>query len=87
MLQEKGVYKPTAGVIINDFNINNRKLGLFKLDIEGDEEFNKYHINTSIENESVKSLNASGYVDFAIEKPYLNLDVDLNQLDLSFLVI
>jgi len=84
LLQEKGVYKPTAGVTISDFNINNRALGLYKLGVEGDDEFNKYHINTSIENESVKSLNASGYVDFATEQPYLNLDVDLNQLDLSF---
>ena len=84
LLQEKGVYKPTAGIEIADFNINNRKLGLFKLNIEGDDEFNKYHINSSIENETLKSLNAIGYVDFSTENPYLNLDVDLNQLDLSF---
>jgi len=84
LLQEKGVYKPIAGVAITDFNINNRELGLFKLDVEGDDEFNKYRISSSIENESVKSLNANGYVDFTIEHPFLNLDVDLNQLDFSF---
>ena len=84
LFQEKGIYKPTAGINIVDFNINNRQLGLFKLDVEGDDEFNKYHINSSIVNESVKSLNANGYVDFATEQPYLNLDVELNQLDLSF---
>ncbi|PHS07989.1 MAG: N-acetyl-gamma-glutamyl-phosphate reductase [Kordia sp.] len=84
LLQEKGVYKPTARISIADFNINNRKLGLFKLDVEGDDQFKKYHISSSIENESVKSLNANGYVDFITENPYLNLDIDLNLLDLSF---
>jgi len=84
LLQEKGLYKPNAGLVIDDFNINDRHLGLFNLNIEGDDDFKVYNIKSSIVNENVKSLNVNGSVDFSPENPYLDLDVILNKLDLSF---
>jgi len=84
LLQENGKYKPFADVTVKDFNINNRNLGLFNLNVKGDDKLDKYYVNSSIENEHIKSLNIDGYVDFAKENPYLDLEVDLNKLDLSF---
>jgi len=84
LLQEKGLYKPNAGLVIDDFNINGNHLGLFNLNVEGDDDFNVYNIKSSIVNENIKALNVNGSVDFAPENPYLDLDVILNQLNLSF---
>jgi len=84
LLQEKGVYKPNAGLVIDDFNINGNHLGLFNLNVEGDDDFNVYNIKSSIVNENIKALDINGSVDFAPENPYLDLDLSLNQLDLSF---
>jgi len=84
LLQEKGVYKPVAGLEIDNFHINERRLGIFKLNVVGDDNFNKYNISSSIVNENVKSLDAHGSINFTTDNPYLDLDVALNELDLSF---
>ena len=84
LIQSKGIYKPTAEIEISDFNINEHNLGAFKLNVEGDDTFNTYKINSSIINETVKSFNAIGKIDFSSQEPQLNLDVALRQFDLSF---
>ena len=84
LIQDKGVYKPLAKIELANFSINDRYLGLFKLDIEGDGALNNLMLNSSIENKNIKSLNANGFIDFSNKTPNLNLAVELNKLDLSF---
>ncbi|MDC3388027.1 translocation/assembly module TamB [Flavobacteriaceae bacterium] len=84
LLQDKGIYKPIAKMNIIDFNINNRLLGLFNLDITGNDKLNIYNLFSSIENENLKSFEAKGNLDFNKSEPNLNLDINLNKLDLSF---
>ena len=82
--QTKGIYKPTAAIAISNFNINEQNLGLFKLNVEGNESFNKYSINSSIVNENVKSFLANGAIDFSPKQPQLDLQVAFEEFNISF---
>lgn len=73
--QNNNVYQPTASVKVDSLNINNIALGALNLDIEGDNSFKKFTINSSLENENVKSFLAEG--SFAIENKETVLDLDL----------
>ena len=84
LLQKKNIYKPTADLAISDFSINDRNLGLFKLEVEGNENFNTYAVNSSVTNNTIKTFNALGTVDFKPDTPQLNLALALQDFDLSF---
>jgi hypothetical protein len=84
LVQTKGVYKPSAGLEISNFNINKHNLGLFKLGVEGDDTFNTYKIKSSVTYENLKSFNAIGNIDFSPKTPQIDLDIALDQFDLSF---
>jgi hypothetical protein len=57
--QNKAIYKPTASLVIDHLNINKTDLGDLKFDIEGDQNLEKFTINSFLENENFESFNAS----------------------------
>jgi hypothetical protein len=82
--QDRYGYKPTANFELANFGINDINLGLFKLDIKGNETLNNYSINSSISNEGKKTLDADGYLDLTKKYPFLDLNLNLKSLDFSF---
>jgi hypothetical protein len=73
--QENSIYQPTTSLVADDLAINKILLGKLSLDIEGDNSFKKFKVNSSIENENLESFLAQG--NLTIENKQTNLDLDL----------
>ncbi|MHA7057038.1 translocation/assembly module TamB domain-containing protein [Aquimarina sp. M1] len=84
ILQDKGVYFPSSTVIINDLAVNETDLGELRINVSGNESLTEYNINTRLVNKkSVKTLSAIGSIDVSDHNPNMNIDLNLDQLDMS----
>ncbi|MGO4819650.1 translocation/assembly module TamB domain-containing protein [Flavobacterium sp. W22_SRS_FP1] len=83
--QNNEVYKPTASLVIDHLNINETDLGVFKFDIEGDQNLEKFTINSLLENESLESLNAQGYFKIVNKETVLDMNLKLAKFNLGLL--
>ncbi|MCL7752936.1 translocation/assembly module TamB domain-containing protein [Polaribacter sp. Z022] len=82
-VQREGVYSPEALMSIKDFEVNNFKQGDLVLNVKGDNSYEKYKVDLSINNEKVKSIAASGSLDFSEQRPLIDLDVYLEDFGLD----
>ncbi|MGY0426589.1 MAG: translocation/assembly module TamB domain-containing protein, partial [Polaribacter sp.] len=82
-VQKKGTYKPEATLVVKDFEVNNFKQGDLSINIEGDDSYEKYNVDVSIENKNVKSIAATGTLDFSLDKPIVDLEVYLEEFKLD----
>ncbi|WP_245891986.1 translocation/assembly module TamB domain-containing protein [Polaribacter glomeratus] len=76
-VQKGNDYSPQAVLIINDFQVNKFKQGDLAINIKGDNSYEKYTVDLSIDNEKVKSIAAIGSVDFSNSRPIIDLEVFL----------
>ena len=84
-LQQEGAYFPKSNLTIDDVIINTIEFGDLNMAIDGNEDLTKYQIQSALINDSVRSFNALGTIDFASKVPQLDIDVRLNELDLKAL--
>ncbi len=82
-IQKQGAYYPNSTVTIDDVVVNGVEFGDLSLQINGNKDLTKYNINTTLINENVTSISAVGEIDVSIDKPQINLDVVLNQFNIS----
>ncbi|WP_439131664.1 translocation/assembly module TamB domain-containing protein [Polaribacter sp.] len=82
-IQNNNVYKPEAALIIKDFEVNNFKQGELAISIIGDNSYEKYNVDLSIKNEKVKSIAATGVLDFTNKRPLVDLEVFLEEYNLE----
>ena len=82
-IQKENVYNPEAVLVIKDFEVNNFKQGELAITIIGDNSFEKYKVDLSIKNEKVKSIDATGMLDFSGKRPLIDLQVFLEDYDLQ----
>ena len=83
--QNNAIYQPTASLEIRDLNVNDNLLGNLFLDIQGDENFRKFSINSEIENENFKSFKASGGLEIVNNETILDLDLSFQKFNLGVL--
>ena len=83
--QNNAVYQPTSSLKIDHLNINKIDIGNLNFDIEGDENFKKFTVNSSIENENLESFNANGTFEIANNQTNLNLKVNFDKFNLAVL--
>ncbi|MFV8325835.1 translocation/assembly module TamB domain-containing protein [Flavobacterium sp. ZS1P14] len=83
--QNKNVYQPTASIVIDHLNLNKTDLGVLNFDIEGDESFKKFTINSTIENENVESFNADGNFEIVNKETILDLKLKFEKFNLGTL--
>lgn len=83
--QKNAVYQPTAQLQINDLLVNENELGNLKLDILGDDTFQKFVINSQIENQNFKSLSAQGDLQIVNNETVLDLDLNFQKFNLGIL--
>ncbi len=83
--QEEDVYQPTAALNIDDLKVNDHLLGNLDLNIEGDEFFRNFTIDSEIENENIKSFKANGGLQIIKDKTNLNLEMNFQKFDLGVL--
>lgn len=82
-VQSKGKYAPEGTLIIKDFEVNNFKQGDLALNIKGNNSYKIYDVDLSIENEKVKSIAATGNLDFSTQRPLIDLEVYLEDFGLD----
>ncbi|ARV10701.1 N-acetyl-gamma-glutamyl-phosphate reductase [Winogradskyella sp. PC-19] len=75
LLQNEGVYLPKSDIEIEQFNVNQYNLGNLKAIVKGDNSLTKYNIDVELQNTSVKTLDATGFVDVNKRNPNINVDV------------
>jgi hypothetical protein len=83
--QNNEIYKPTASLVIDHLNINETDLGVFKFDIEGDQNLEEFTINSFLEKESVESFNAYGNFKVVNKETVLNMNLKLAKFNLGVL--
>lgn len=76
-VQKENIYSPEAVLVIKDFYVNKFEQGDLAINIKGDNSYEKYNVDLSINKEKVKSIAATGILDFSSTRPLIDLDVFL----------
>ncbi len=82
-LQKEGQYSPKGNLSVKGFKINSFEQGDLLLDVVGENSYEKYSVDLSLENANRKSITANGTVDFTQQRPILDLKVALNKFQLN----
>lgn len=81
--QENEIVAPEGNLYIEDFYINDYSQGNLTLNVTGDNSYEKYNVNLSLENENAKNISATGGIDFSTERPVIDLDIYLKEYDIA----
>ncbi len=84
-LQREALYYPSSNVTIDNLIINDNEMGDLVLNISGNEDLTSYDINTILTNKDVESITAIGNIAVNELASTINLDVGLNDFNLSAL--
>ncbi len=79
ILQKEGVYLPNSNITINELRANNFELGDLTADISGNESLTNYTVDLNLENDGIKSLNASGTIDVSDTNSNIDLEVNFEE--------
>lgn len=82
-LKKKGAFYPNSSLVIDNLKLNDVEFGDLNLDISGNSDLTQYTINSSLENNNVKSLTAQGSIGVAETNSQIDLDVVLNQFNMT----
>ena len=82
-LQKEGLYSPKGKLSISDFKINSFEQGNLDLNIVGDNSYEKYAVDLTLENANRKSIFADGSIDFSGQRPIVDLNVSLDKFKLN----
>ena len=82
-VEKKGLYNPQGVLLIKDFQINQFKQGDLAINVRGDNSYEKYKVDLSLEREDVKSIGANGSIDFSTTRPTMDLGVFLEDFEIN----
>lgn len=83
--QNNAIYKLPASLMIDHLNINDTDLGDLRFDIEGDQNLEKFTINSSLENNNFESFNAFGNFQNIGGQTVLDMKLRFSKFDLGIL--
>jgi len=83
--QNRNIYQPSAGITIDSLHVNEISLGNLSLDIEGNENLNRFSVNSILENENVENFIASGNIGILNKETLFDLDFRFNKFNLGAL--
>ncbi|WP_245945952.1 translocation/assembly module TamB domain-containing protein [Flavobacterium magnum] len=83
--QDKKVFQPTSSLRIDGLNVNDIGLGNMRLNIEGDESFRKFTVNSVLENDNVESFVAEGTFEIANKETQMDVDMRFNRFNIAAL--
>lgn len=75
--------KPTANLLISDFNINNSYQGDLKAEIVGKNSMKEYALNASLVRDNSINFSAVGELDFTPAQPTLDVILDFEEFKLD----
>ncbi|WP_299051556.1 translocation/assembly module TamB [uncultured Polaribacter sp.] len=82
-VQKNGNYSPEAQLTIEEFEVNSFKQGDVSLNVKGNNSYKKFDVDLSIKNKKVKSIAATGMLDFSDKRPLIDLEVFLEEFVLD----
>ena len=82
-LQKDGQYSPKGNLSVSNFKINSFEQGDLDLNIVGDNSYEKYAVDLTLENANRKSIFANGTIDFSSQRPIIDLKVGLDNFQLN----
>jgi hypothetical protein len=82
--QRKAIYEPSSELSIDELSINDLVLGKLDIDVKGDDTFKNFRVNSVLRNDDLESFSANGNISIEEKKTSLDLDLRLNEFDLSF---
>ena len=85
LIQDNAIYQPTASLNIDNLFINDNELGNLALEIEGNEDFTKFDISSTIENENFKSFAAEGSLEVKDDATFADLQLNFQKFNLGVL--
>ena len=85
LIQDNAIYQPTASLNIDNLFINDNELGDLALEIEGNEDFTKFDISSTIENENFKSFAAEGSLEVKDDTTFADLQLNFQKFNLGVL--
>ncbi|RYG54900.1 MAG: translocation/assembly module TamB, partial [Chitinophagaceae bacterium] len=83
--QQRLVYQPTADIKIANLAVNDIELGKLSFDVEGDDSFRKFYVNSTLENNNVESFRADGEFDVSGQTTAMNLNLRFDKFNLGTL--
>jgi hypothetical protein len=83
--QFNGIYQPTSNLLIKQLEVNDNLLGDMTLEVEGDENFRKFLINSNIDNENLESFNAVGNLEIINDDTFIDLVLNFKKFNLGVL--
>lgn len=83
--QDGDIYRPMSSLRVNDLFVNDIEMGNLVLDVDGDDSFRKFYVNSVLENKNFESFRADG--EFTVSGGQTQMDVDLrfNKFNLGML--
>lgn len=81
--QRKSVYEPSSSISIDSLTVNNFALGKLNIDVEGDNSFKKFKVNSVLRNNGLESFETEGNVFIEDKKTLLDLDLRLEDFNLA----
>ena len=82
-IQKNGQYSPKGNLSVKGFKINSFEQGDLSLKVVGENSYEKYAVDLSLENLNRESITAIGTVDFTQQRPVIDLKVDLEKFQLN----
>ena len=82
-IQKEGQYSPKGNLSVKDFKINSFEQGDLSLKVAGENSYEKYAVDLSLENLNRESITATGAVDFTQQRPVVDLKVNLDKFQLN----
>jgi len=83
--QNNAIYQPTATIEINDLVVNDNALGKLNLNINGNDDFSKFIIDSKIENDNFKLFTANGDLQIVNDATLLDLNLNFQKFNLGVL--
>lgn len=85
LYQENNQYSPNLDVLIKDFNVNELDYGNLKLSANGNKDLSDFEIKAYIFKQQQNYLSAEGQITNRNQNQFIDVDIKLNQLDVSSL--
>jgi hypothetical protein len=83
--QNKNIYQPSSSIRIDSLHVNEISLGNLSVDVEGNENLNRFSVNSVLENENVENFVASGDIGILNKQTIFDLNFRFNKFNLGAL--
>ncbi len=83
VLQKDGIYLPSSNLAVDDFSVNDIRLGDLTMSIVGNRDLSDFRVNSQITDQGIEKLGVVGSIDNSGEIPQANLLANFQNFDLE----